>query len=235
MTIAREARDLLRRRNLGVLSTISVAVEGYPFGSVTPYAVDATGAPVLLISSIAEHTRNILRDPRVSLTVLDASERDPQAASRLTLLADARAVDEPDEHTRAVYLNHFPSAASYFDFHDFSLYRLDVRRARFIGGFGRIHWIEADALRLANPLADVEAGVLEHMNEDHAGALADFCRAFLGVAPAHMVMSGIDAEGFDLLVDGLHARLAFDEPVATPGEARAALVALAARARSAGA
>jgi putative heme iron utilization protein len=231
MTIAKEARNLMRARNVGVLSTISVEVEGYPFGSVTPYAVDRGGEPILLISAIAQHTRNVARDPRVSLTILEGGARDPLASSRLTVLADAHAIGGPDEQTRGLYLSHFPQSASYFDFHDFSLYRLEVRRARFIGGFGSIHWVGAEALRLANPLWDAEAAILEHMNADHAPALADYCRAFLGGEPGRVTMSGIDAEGFDMLVDGLHERIAFDEPIATPEDARAALVALVRRAR----
>jgi putative heme iron utilization protein len=230
-TTGQEARDLLRRHNFGVLSTISVEMPGYPFGSVTPYAIDRRGEPVILISAIAQHTRNITRDRRVSLTALDANAREQQAASRLTLVADAVPVDEPDELTRGVYLSHFPDAAGYFDFHDFSLYRLEVRRARFIGGFGKIHWVERADLIAENPLAAAEPGVLAHMNEDHAESLAAYCRAFLGVAPRSVVMSGIDAEGFDMLADGAHARVAFERPVATPEDARAALVALVRRAR----
>jgi putative heme iron utilization protein len=221
-----DARRLLRRHNFGVLSTHSLDMPGYPFGSVAPYAVDRTGEPVILISDLAQHTRNIGADPRVSLTVLDANAREQQAASRLTVLADARKVDAPDEATRHCYAAHFPESASYFDFHDFALYRLEVRRARYIGGFGKIHWVRPEDLLLENPLADVEAGILEHMNADHRRALALYCRALLGIEPETVVMSGIDAEGFDLLVDGVHRRVELERPIATPEDARAALVAL---------
>ena len=234
MAIGHEARALLRRHNFGVLSTHSIDMPGYPFGSVTPYAVDHAGQPVILISSIAQHTKNIDGDARVSLTVLDANAREQQAASRLTVLADATRVEGPSAAARALYLSHFPDAAGYFDFHDFSLFTLEVRRARFIGGFGKIHWVEAADLKLANPLAASEVEILEHMNADHRPALEAYCRAFLGLEPEAVTMSGIDAEGFDLLVDGVHARVTLDAPIATPEEARMALVALVRRARATG-
>jgi len=233
MPVGDEARALLRSHNFGVLSTHSVDMPGYPFGSVTPYALDRAGEPLVLLSAIAQHTKNIAADARVSLTVLDANAREPQAASRLTVLADVRPVPDSEPAARAVYVSHLPDSAGYVDFHDFALYRLDVRRARFIGGFGKIHWVAADDLRRANPLADSEAGIVEHMNADHGDALTLVLRAIGGIDAETVVMSGIDGEGFDVLADGVHRRLAFDTPIATPEEARAALVALVRRARAA--
>jgi len=233
VTIGQEARHLLRRHNLAVLSTHSLEIEGYPFGSVAPYAVDRTGSPILLLSTLAQHTRNIARDPRVALTALDPNAAEPQAASRITLVGDAAPIDKGDAATRRVYLEHFPAATTYFDFHDFSVYRIALRRVRFIGGFGKIHWVARDEFLLENPLAEAEPAILEHMNADHAEALAAYCRAFLHLDPETVQMSGIDSEGFDMLVDGVHARLAFDVPVTTPDDARKALVDLVRRARTA--
>jgi putative heme iron utilization protein len=133
---ARAARRLLYHQSMGVLSTHSVDVEGYPFGSIAPYALDYEGQPAMLISEIAQHTRNIKRDRRVSLTVFDQCADDPQASGRLTWIGDAEPISMSETEVRRRYLRYFPSAESYFDTHDFTFYRIRLRRARFIGGFG---------------------------------------------------------------------------------------------------
>ena len=224
---ARTARRLLHRESVGVLGTHSVDVEGYPFGSIAPYALDYDGEPVMLISDIAQHTRNIKRDARVSLTVFERLVADPQAAGRLTWIGDATPIERSEGAIRDRYLRYFPSSASYFEMHDFSFYRVRLRRARFIGGFGQIFWIERDDLVAANPFRESEAEIVDHMNVDHRKALAHYCRTLAGLEPAEVAMAGIDAEGFDMLADGLRVRVDFDAPIATPEEARAALVRLA--------
>jgi len=221
------ARRLLNEQSVGVLSTISVDVEGYPFGSITPYALNYDGEPVMLISEIAQHTRNIKRDDRVSLTVFDAGARDPQAGGRLTWVGDARPVDPSDEGARRRYLRYFPSSASYFDTHDFSFYYIRLRRARFIGGFGEIYWLEPEAVLAGNPFRDAEAGIINHMNRDHGQALLRYSKMLKGVDAGEVTMTGIDGEGFDMLADGRKLRIQFDSPISTSEEARAALVKLA--------
>lgn len=224
---AHTARRLLYHQGVGVLSTHSVDVEGYPFGSIAPYALTYDGEPTMLISDIAQHTRNIKRDNRVSLTVFDRYADDPQAGGRLTWIGEAEPIDEADAETRRRYLRFFPSAESYFETHDFSFYRIRLRRARFIGGFGQIFWIERDAMLVANPFRETEEGILEHMNQDHGKALTHYAKVFGGTEPDAVTMTGIDAEGFDLLADGRKLRVDFDAPIHTTEEARAALVKLA--------
>ena len=129
------ARRLLNHQSVGVLSTHSMDVEGYPFGSIAPFVVGYDCEPTILISDIAQHTRNIKHDNKVSLTVFEYNADDAQAGSRLTWMGDAEPVDPSDAETRHRYLRHFPSAVSYFDTHDFGFYRIRLRRARFIGGF----------------------------------------------------------------------------------------------------
>jgi putative heme iron utilization protein len=231
--IARTARALLRRESVGVLSTHSADVEGYPFGSIVPYVVDHAGAPAILISDIAQHTRNVERDPRVSLTVFDRTAADPQAGARLTWIGDAAPIDPADVETPRRYSRQFPSSDGYFATHGFAFYRLSLRRARFIGGFGQIAWIEPRELLAPNPFRASEAGIVDHMNRDHAPALDHYCRALAGVAPSHVVMTGIDAEGFDMLADGRKVRIDFDVPIGTEEEARSTLVRLLREGRSA--
>ena len=221
------ARRLLNHQSVGVLSTHSIDVEGYPFGSIAPYAIDYDGEPTILISEIAQHTRNIKHNNKVSLTVFDPSSDDPQSSSRLTWIGDAEPFDPSDNETRGRYLRYFPSSESYFETHDFSFYRIRPRRARFIGGFGQIFWIEAESMLVKNPFRETEPGIVEHMNRDHSKALFHYCK-MLGHADVETVtMTGIDSEGFDMLADKRKLRIDFDSPIRTSEEARANLVRLA--------
>ena len=221
------ARRLLNHQSFGVLATHSIDVEGYPFGSIAPYALDYDSQPAILISEIAQHTRNIKHDNKVSLTVFDPLAEDPQAASRLTWIGDAESIDPSETDIRERYLRYFPSAESYFETHDFSFYRIRLRRARFIGGFGQIFWIEPDSMLLKNPFGKAERGIVEHMNRDHQKALVHYCSILGRGAVETVTMTGIDSEGFDLLADNRKLRIDFDSPIHTPEEARAALVKLA--------
>lgn len=234
-TAAREARALYARRSEGVLSTISLDVPGYPFGSIVPYAADARGQPVILISGIAQHTRNILADHRVSLTLAEDAD-DAQAAGRVTILGDARAVPaEEVEAVKARYERRFPSSAAYHAQHDFAFFRIEPVRVRYIGGFGRIHWVEADAFCHANPFAGAsETGMVQHMNDDHVDALRDYCRLYNFRCEDRDTprVTGIDAEGFELRVGKRLLRIDFDRPAETAKDVRMAMVALAQRARA---
>ncbi|MFF7708176.1 DUF2470 domain-containing protein [Pseudomonas sp. NPDC007930] len=218
------ARTLLLSQYNGALSTHSKAMPGFPFGSVVPYCLDADGYPLLLISRIAQHTRNLEAAAKCSLLVGERHD-DVQSAGRLTLLAEAHKLEAPGEAAERYY-RYFPEAAGYHSAHDFDFWCLRPVRYRYIGGFGKIHWL--DAVAQANPFAGAaEAGMVEHMNADHAKAIAHYV-ALAGLpthAPAQM--AGIDAEGFHLRIgQGLHW-LAFGAPCNTPKQVREALVALA--------
>jgi putative heme iron utilization protein len=145
---ADRARALLAAESVGVLSTISVHRAGFPYGSVTPYALAADGAPLLLLSKLAAHTHNLRADPRASLFVGDRSAvADPQAGARVSLLGRAvpLAGADPDSgadaDARARYLARWPQAADYFALGDFSLWRFQIEEARLIAGFGDIRWL----------------------------------------------------------------------------------------------
>jgi heme iron utilization protein len=137
------AEALLRGRRYGLLSTMSAAVPGYPFGSLASYAVDPEGRPVFLFSELALHTQNAAADPGVSLTVFDPSvEERPQTAARVTVIGDLAPVpEEEDAAARALYLERHPEAKGYSQFGDFALYRLSVRAIYFVGGFGTAGWV----------------------------------------------------------------------------------------------
>ena len=142
-------RELLVGERQGVLATLSSRRQGWPFASVAPYALTANAEPLLLLSDLAEHTRNLRHDSRASLLVQDsAALQDPQAGSRVTLLG--RAEPLPAEEVGVAqqsYLQRHPQAEGYFSMSDFHLYVLRVSEARFIGGFGDMGWIDAERLR----------------------------------------------------------------------------------------
>jgi putative heme iron utilization protein len=219
------ARELVLGNSFGVLSTISLDVPGYPFGSVTPYCFDGNGQPIVYISNIAQHTRNIMADPRLSLTVVeqDMNSDDVQARGRVTCIANARQIDESIESAgvSARYFRYFPSSRQYDRTHDFTFFRLELVRIRFIGGFGQIFWLDPAEFIAKNPFsAAQELQIIEHMNNDHAGALKRYCG---GVAAT---MVGIDSDGFDVLKAGKKVRFTFETPIHTMNDARQALIAM---------
>jgi hypothetical protein len=136
-------RQLLRQEKYGVLSTLSVKHGGWPFGSATPYALTATDEPLIFVSSLAEHTRNMVNDPRVSLFIQDsATIANPQAIARATLLGVIETVREDElEDAAQGYVQRFPEAAQNFQLGDFRLLKIVVRDVRYIGGFGEMFWV----------------------------------------------------------------------------------------------
>lgn len=154
-----DAEQLLFSRGDGVLCTSSKRADGWPFGSVVPYALDVAGRPIILVASIAEHTRNIGADPRVSLLVqADVTQGDVQAHGRLCVMGRAVAIPEADlDDARERYLARLPEAEGYFATHNFSFLRIEVERLRYIGGFGKIFWLDVDRYRARQGHARVRA------------------------------------------------------------------------------
>lgn len=229
MTRGRAARQAVRRHLSGVLSTHSKRFPGFPYGSATPHVIDAQGCPVILISELAEHTHNVLADDRVSYLIAESGTQ-LQTAARASLLGQAREI--PREHIQARYLRYQPEGERSLGLGGFHFFRIEPRHVRFIEGFGGIHWIPG-ASYLAPPvaLADAETDILDHMNADHVDAMRLYCRHVHGVQADAVCMIGIDTDGFDLRAGSAVLRFDFPESIATPGEARKALVELAQRAR----
>jgi putative heme iron utilization protein len=225
-----EARRLARGQSNAVLSTLSLRLEGYPFASVAPYVLDHAGRPVILISDLAEHTRNLQADPRCSLIVQPFST-DMQATGRVTIVGRAERLPDKDA-LGPRYLRRHPQAEGYFAMHDFAFWRIEPVRIRYIGGFGKIHWVEPEAYLLPEgPLAGQEAGILAHMNADHAHNLVAYCRHVHGVEVEAAEMIGIDPDGFDVRTQQGILRFDFPAPVDDAAAARTALVELARQCR----
>lgn len=147
--LARRARTLLHRQRQGVLSTISLHRAGYPYGSLTPYALSRTGAPLILISALAAHTQNLLADPRASLFVAaEAGEAgDPQAETRISVLGRfARVPASETADALARYTERLPRAAANSQTPDFQLWAMSVEEVRLVAGFGQIGWLPGSAV-----------------------------------------------------------------------------------------
>jgi hypothetical protein len=239
MGLASEALQFLRTTQNGVLSTHSEKFAGYPFGSVAPFVLNHSGQPVILISSIAEHTKNIMANPKVSLLVF-AGDDDLQASARLTIIGEAIKMDKENMDLRARYLRYFPQAESYFSMHDFSFYRIAIAQTRYIAGFGKMGWMAGDELAnddmaTESPLASQETAIIEHMNADHVHSLIAYCKHFHAIEVSHAQMLGIDSGGFDVKVNlttidlatGTKTKLIrfnFEQPIHDAQSARLALV-----------
>jgi heme iron utilization protein len=229
------ARSLLRRRREAALATLMVG-SGDPYCSLVNVASLPDGSPILLISRLAVHTRNILADPRVSLMLDERAPGDPLEGARIMLLGRAEEVEVCDlEVVRRRYLNVHPSAEAFVDFKDFSFFRIRPSEIHLVAGFGRIVDLEPQQFLTeisdAAALVDAEQGAIEHMNADHREALNLFATKLLGAAAADWRCTGCDPDGIDLQAGARTLRLEFPARVSGPGELRKTLVRLAEEAR----
>jgi putative heme iron utilization protein len=229
------ARRLIRSVDRATLATALAdgrdpAAGTWPYASLVLVAADLDASPLLLISSIAEHTKNLVRDARASL-LFDGTHGldDPLTGARVTVLGELRT--DPDPARLRRFIARHPAAALYGGFHDFAVYRLAITRAHLVAGFGRIHWIDATALidpvDAAPWLRDAETGILEHMNRDHAATLDLYAQHLLGREGSGWRLTGVDRAGADLRRGGAVARLDFPRPVDDLDAVRQSFIALA--------
>ncbi|WP_205697236.1 HugZ family protein [Conexibacter sp. SYSU D00693] len=239
-TAAEEARTLVAQATLGTLATLSD--DGHPWGSMVAYGSLEDGSPVLCVSTLAEHGRNLLRDARASLVVTEADrEGDPLDGGRVTLAGRAvRPEGERAAAARAAHVAAVPAAETYADFGDFALYVLEVDRVRWVGGFGRMDSATAEDYRAAepDPVAASAAYAVRHLNDDHADVLLLVAQVLGGYGDAESATCvRADRYGLDLRVKtprgGAPCRIGFAEPITAPDGLRAASVELAQRARTA--
>lgn len=228
-----EARTLLRSLRVGSLATLD-GESGYPFATLVSVATDLDGAPLLLMSQLSAHTRNVSADARVSLLLSRGGKGDPLAHPRLTVVG--RCLPFAEDRARTRFLARHPKAALYAGFGDFAFYRIAIEGGHLNGGFARAARLSADELMTniedARGLVEAEASAVEHMNEDHAEAVALYATKLLGLRSGRWVVTGIDPDGLDLMLREETARLPFPQRVTTPGELRLALKHLADAART---
>lgn len=227
------ARRLLREVRAGALATLD-RTGGAPFASLVTVATALDGTPLLLLSRLSAHTLNLEADPRCSLLLAPGGRGDPLAHPRLTVSGRVERTEAPGD--RARFLARQPKAALYADFPDFGFFRLAVEAGHLNGGFAKAATLKPDELLLdlagVEALAAAEASAVEHMNADHADALALYATALAGAEPGPWRTTGVDPEGIDLAAGDRTARVVFPERAADGGALRRVLVALAAEARA---
>jgi putative heme iron utilization protein len=227
-------KKLLRESRSGALATL-MAGTGDPYCSLVNIGTDAGGSPLLLLSTLAVHTKNILADSRISLMLDERKDGDPLEGARVMLMGEAAVTD--DAAARAAYLRRHPEAEMFAGFADFAFYRMEIGCAHLVAGFGRIVDLAAadvlTDLSDAQALIEAEAGAIDHLNSDHAEACRLYATRLLGGPDGDWRCVGIDPEGMELQQGRLALRLAFAKRVDGPGPLRALLKQLADQARAA--
>ena len=238
---AERVRTLVHGAGSALLSTIARDPAGYPFGSLVTFLVDTDGSPWVLVSTMAEHTRNAQNDPRASVLVTEQAPGgvDPLAVGRVSLVGDLTA-QTPTAELRAAFLERHPGARVYVDFPDFGWWKLDVQAIRYVGGFGRMSWVETGEYAVAepDPIAPFADGIVAHMNADHAASHVMLIHHVVGRTDVtSAVMTGVDRLGCDLDAQSprgtLPLRLPFPSPVTSAEAVRSTLVSMLQETRAA--
>jgi len=227
MNNAQEARRMLRAHRYGALSTLSQKFPGYPFGSITPYLVDHDGSLLILISELAEHTRNIQRDPSVCLITHDQRDPDIQTQGRVSALGDA-ALAHDQAQAAERYLRYFPDSRVYFELPGFFFFRIRPIAIRYIGGFGRIHWVDMENYSITHAAAFAKRDEIlrEELNSQHLDGLRHLLLQRHNIEVADPQIAGVDCDGFDVHGGGHLWRLDFLEPIDEPSQFIAAFTQL---------
>ncbi len=231
------ARSLLRRCRQGALATLMPG-SGDPYCSLVNVASHCDGSPILLISRLALHTRNILGDSRVSLMLDERAEGDPLEGARIMLAGRAEQASGADEGIlRRRYLNAHPSAETFVNFKDFSFFKVRPAAAHLVAGFGRIVDLAPEQflteLSDADALLQAEQGAILHMNADHRDAMNLYATKLLGAEQADWRCTGCDPDGIDMQAGAKTLRLQFPRRIVTPAALRNVLKELAEQARAA--
>lgn len=230
-----DARGLIRRARSAALASALAGDGGWPYASLVTVACDLDASPILLLSDLSDHTRNIALDPRASLLFEESSARaNPQTGPRVSVLGRIARDDDPRLGRR--FLARHPGAALYAGFADFHFHRLHAERGHFVGGFARAVWLAGDGLRsdpaAAAALAEAEQDILAHLNADHADAIDLWANRLLGRAGRGWRVVALDPDGCDLARANRLARLAFPRPAADAAAVRELLIELGRRARA---
>jgi putative heme iron utilization protein len=234
---ARLARSLLRRSRQGALATLTPG-SGDPYCSLVNVASHPDGSPILLISRLALHTRNLLGDARLSLMLDERAEGDPLEGSRIMLAGQAEQAGGDDvAMLRRRYLNAHPSSEVFVNFKDFSFFRIWPTGAHLVAGFGRIVDLKPAQFLTdisdAASLLEAEPGAVDHMNADHREAMNLYATKLLGAKSADWRCIGCDPDGIDLQAGATTLRLDFPRRIVTPAALRQVLKQLADQARAA--
>ena len=236
---AEEARTIVASTNTGTLATLSA--DGDPWASLVTYGL-LDGQPVLCVTNMAEHGRNLAGDRRASIAIVAPnSESDPLASGRVTL---AGVVEQPTDEeltaARDAHLSAVPAAKYYVDYSDFTLWVLRVHRLRWVGGYGRMDSATGEAYAAAepDPVQPAATDAIAHLNADHAQALVEMAKTLCGYPDTTAATcTGADRYGLELRIvtdrGVAYPRVGYVTPIDSIDELRSATVELTRRARRA--
>ena len=228
------------KKSTATLCTISKNEGNYPYGSFVTYAM-YNGNPIFLISKLAEHTKNLQADSKSSLLIAEGGDENPLAMGRVTLVGDCTKLPATKRPTaRSIFLDKHPRARFYVDFEDFDFYCLEVETIRYIGGFGRMSWVDANDWFKSepDPIEPYAADIIDHMNDDHRDAMVVLCQKMSKASDTtDATMVSIDRYGFEMSAVTKEGdrpiRLAFDNQIIDSEGARKEIISLVQRARKA--
>jgi putative heme iron utilization protein len=227
------AKKLLREGRSGALATLMPGA-GDPYCSLVNVATESSGAPLMLLSTLAIHTKNLAADKRISLMLDERKDGDPLQGARVMLMGEV--AEERSSSARTAYLLRHPEAEQFVDFADFSFFRMQINRAHLVAGFGRIVDLAAKDILTdisdAKALLAAQADAIAHMNADHSEACRLYATKLMGAPDGDWRCAGIDPEGIELQSGQTALRLFFSQRVTALGPLRAVLKQLAEQARA---
>ena len=230
-----QATSLFRTCKTGILSTMSKKYDGYPFGSFITYVSGRSKIIYLYLSDLAQHTKNLNHQSESCLTISRTTDqKDKQNSQRLTLMGDLKLVPK-DELNDCRHLYHLllPESKQYADFHDFSFYQLEIKHIRWIGGFGKIKWLNENEWKKSLPeWLDQEEGIINHMNEDHSNSIVSSLNAQHGIRDKKAKMISLTIDGYYLSSKSKFYFIQFSEVCYTMKDYKSALVLLAKKYKS---
>ena len=217
--LADTAQQLLAGRLQCFVASQSLEHPGYPFGSVVPYCLDQAGIPLLLLSHLSQHTKNLIADPRCTFTILESGNGDVQQQSRLSAIADCHSVASENSAAIERYFRYFPQTRSYYEQLNFRFFQLHPHRFHFNAGFATARWFGVNRIIVKNPLSpEVETALLHTLRQDHLSKLRDalYKTNITRDIPTDLVIVGLDTWGIDLRLADRLLRLRFTQPISEP-------------------
>jgi len=231
----KDAVSLYRTDKTAILSTISKKYEGYPFGSFVTYVTGWDRTIFLYLSDLADHTKNLKTNYKSCITILKKNVKgDIQNSARLTLVGDLEMVPEKiQKRCQTRFQKIFPESKAYAAMHDFNFYQISVTQSRWIGGFGKISWLDPkNWLNMDVEWFDDEISIINHMNDDHSNTISSALNAQHGVKDSEAAMVGLSIDGYYLKSRDNIFFIGFEEPCFTSKDYRSVLIDLSKQYRS---
>jgi putative heme iron utilization protein len=218
---------LLRSSDAAILSTLSRNFDNYPFGSFITFVSNTNRELFLYASDIAEHTKNFINDPRACITITSIEDKgDQQNSARLSLMGDISKVEQADlQHCQRRFFAFMPESEKYSRIHDFNFYKFKTIKARWIGGFGEIAWLNTEHWQSTVPeWRKNEQAMIRHMNQDHANVISSALYGQLNIKDRSAKMIALSIDGYYALSNKQKYFISFDQPCYTEKVLRDTLI-----------